>query len=322
MAVLVVGSVGYDSVRTHAGSRNDALGGSGTFFSVSCSYFAPVSLVGIVGDDFRESDVALLESRGVDLSGLDRANGETFRWRGVYDAEDMNTRTTLETRLNVFASFAPRLSGAHRASPYLFLANIAPSLQLDVLRQMDSRPQIVALDTMDYWIERSGQELTAAVKQSDIVFMDEREARSFARAPNVMQAARAIQALGPRAVVVKRGEYGALLFHDGGMFAAPALPLDRVVDPTGAGDAFAGGFMGYLGATGDLREESLRRAAAAGAVMGAFAVEGFSLERLARVTTDDIESRFRDLAALTWLPPLSNDETLPTRANTDEGRNG
>ena len=321
MAVLVVGSVGYDSVRTRAGSREDALGGSGAFFSVSCSNFAPVSLVGVVGDDFRDSDVELLESHGVDISGLDRAEGETFRWRGVYDAEDMNIRTTLETRLNVFGNFAPMLSEGHRAAPYLFLANIAPSLQLDVLRQMERRPHLVALDTMDYWIERSGQELVDAIKQSDVVFMDEREAKSFARASNAANAARAIHALGARTVVVKRGEYGALLFHDGAAFAAPALPLDRVVDPTGAGDAFAGGFMGYLSATGDLREEGFRRATAAGAVMGAFAVEEFSIERLAAVTAQEIDDRFRELAALTWLPPLANDERLPVRAGRDEGRN-
>ena len=195
------------------------------------------------------------------------------------------------------------------------------SYQPDVLRQMDRRPHLVALDTMDYWIERSGQELVDAVKQSDVVFMDEREAKSFARASNAVNAARAIQSLGPRTVVVKRGEYGALLFHDGAAFAAPALPLDRVVDPTGAGDAFAGGFMGYLSATGDLREGGFRRATAAGAVMGAFAVEEFSIERLAAVTAQEIDDRFRELAALTWLPPLADDERLPARAGRDEGRN-
>ena len=313
MTVLVVGSVAYDSVETPAGRRDDALGGSATYFSVACSNFAPVSLVGVVGEDFRDDDVGLLRSRGVDLSGLERVEGQTFRWSGVYGAEDVNTRTTLDTQLNVFADFAPSLNESHRDAPYLFLANIAPSLQLDVLRQMRRRPKLVALDTMNFWIEGNGAELREVVRQVDVVFMDENEARSFTDSVNLMQAAGAIHAMGPRTVVVKRGEHGAILFHDGQPFLTPAVPLDRVIDPTGAGDTFAGGFVGYLAAIEDLTEQGFRRAAVTGSVMGSFVVEGFSLERLSKATSEDIDRRFRWLSALTRFEPLADDESLPMR---------
>ena len=313
MSVLVVGSIAYDSVQTPAGSRDEALGGSATYFSVACSNFAPVSLVGVVGEDFRDADVEILRSHGVDLSGLERVEGRTFRWSGVYGPEDVNTRTTLDTQLNVFAEFAPNLSEAQRDAPYLFLANIAPSLQLDVLRQMRKRPKLVALDTMNFWIEGSGPELKEVVRQVDVVFMDENESRSFTDSTNLMQAAGAIHAMGPRTVVVKRGEHGAILFHEGQPFLAPAVPLERVVDPTGAGDTFAGGFMGYLAATEDLTERGFRRASVTGSVMGSFVVEGFSLERLAKATGEEIETRFRQLSTLTRFEPLADDELLPMR---------
>ena len=314
MTVLVVGSVAYDSVETPAGSREDALGGSATFFSVTCSKFAPVSLVGVVGEDFRDSDVELLRSHEVDISGLERAEGRTFRWSGVYGPEDVNIRRTLDTQLNVFGDFAPSLSEAHRKEPYLFLANIAPSLQLDVLQQMGGRPKLVALDTMNFWIEGSGAELREVVRQVDVVFMDENETRSFTDSTNLMQAAGVMHSMGPRTVVVKRGEHGAILFHDGQPFLTPAVPLDRVIDPTGAGDTFAGGFMGYLAATDDLSDQGFRRAAVTGSVMGSFVVEGFSLERLANATSEEIETRFRRLSALTRFEPLTDDESLPTRS--------
>ena len=313
MTILVVGSVAYDSVETPAGRRDDALGGSATYFSVACSNFAPVSLVGVVGEDFRDVDVELLRSRGVDLSGLERLKGQTFRWSGVYGSQDVNTRTTLDTQLNVFADFAPRLSEAQCEAPYLFLANIAPSLQLDVLQQMRKRPELVALDTMNFWIEGSGAGLNEVVRQVDVVFMDENEARSFTDSMNLMQAAKAIHSMGPSTVVVKRGEHGAILFHEGQPFLTPAVPLEHVVDPTGAGDTFAGGFMGYLAATEDLTEQGFRRAAVTGSVMGSFVVEGFSLERLAEATSEEIELRFRKLSALTRFEPLADDESLPKR---------
>lgn len=315
MTVLVVGSVAYDSVTTPAGSRFDALGGSATYFSVACGNFAPVRLVGVVGEDFRVSDVELLRSKGVDLSGLERAEGRTFHWSGVYGPDDINTRETLDTQLNVFGDFAPSLNEAQRDVPYLFLANIAPSLQLDVLEQMNRRPKLVALDTMNFWIEGNSEELGEVVKRVDVVFMDENEARSFTDSVNLMQAARAIHSMGPRTVVVKRGEHGAILFHEGQPFLTPAVPLDRVIDPTGAGDTFAGGFLGYLAATEDLTERGFRRAAVTGSVMGSFVVEGFSLERLADVTSEEIDKRFRQLATLTQFEPLAEDETLPTQNN-------
>ena len=227
--------------------------------------------------------------------------------------EDVNTRTTLDTQLNVFADFAPRLSEVQREAPYLFLANIAPSLQLDVLRQMRLRPKLVALDTMNFWIEGSGEELKEVVRQVDVVFMDENEARSFTDSVNLMQAAGAIHSMGPRTVVVKRGEHGAILVHDGQPFLTPAVPLEHVIDPTGAGDTFAGGFMGYLAATADLTEQGFRRAAVTGSVMGSFVVEGFSLERLSEATSEEIEARFRLLSALTRFEPLADDESLPMK---------
>ncbi len=311
MSVLVVGSVAYDSVRTPAGSREDALGGSATFFSVSASYFTPVSVVAVVGDDFRQADVELLESHHVDVSGLERRPGKTFRWSGVYGAEGLNSRETLDTQLNVFADFAPELSQDQRRQPFLFLANIAPELQLNVLGQMETRPRLVALDTMNFWIEGSRESLRKVVETVDLLFMDEGEARSFAEEPNLVRAADRIMNMGPSAVVVKRGEHGALLFKDGMIFLAPAFPLSLVVDSTGAGDSFAGGFMGYLAATGDLSVDGFRRAAVVGSVMGSFVVESFSLERLSALALDEIEERFRALTALTDFAPLGEDESLP-----------
>ena len=313
MTVLVVGSVAYDSVETPAGRRDEALGGSATFFSIACSNFAPVSLVGVVGEDFRDGDVEFLRSHEVDISGLERVEGRTFRWSGVYGPEDVNSRTTLDTQLNVFGDFAPSLNEDHCNAPYLFLANIAPSLQLDVLQQMRHRPKLVALDTMNFWIEGSSSKLREVVRQVDVVFMDENETRSFTNTTNLMQAAGTIHSMGPRTVVVKRGEHGAILIHDGQPFLTPAVPLEHVIDPTGAGDTFAGGFMGYLAATGDLSDRGFRRAAVTGSVMGSFVVEGFSLERLADATSEEIETRFRRLSTLTRFEPLADDESLPTR---------
>lgn len=311
MSILVVGSVAYDTVKTPAGTREDALGGSATFFSVSGSYFAPVSVVAVVGEDFKDGDVELLKDHGVDVSGLDRRPGKTFRWSGVYGAEDVNTRDTLDTQLNVFADFAPELSPEQRKSPYLFLANIAPELQMSVLEQMDERPKLVALDSMALWIDISHEALERIVRKVDVLFLDETEVRTFTKRSNLVEAARAIMAMGPSTVVAKRGDHGVLLFHGDSIFSAPAFPLDRVIDPTGAGDSFAGGFMGYLAATGDLSAEGFKLAAMAGSVMGSFQVESFSLERTASLTNDEIEARFRALSDLTKFTPLEDNESLP-----------
>jgi len=313
LSILVVGSVAYDTVKTPAGTREDALGGSATFFSVSGSYFAPVSVVAVVGEDFKDGDVELLKDHGVDVSGLDRRPGKTFRWSGVYGAEDVNTRDTLDTQLNVFADFAPELSPEQRKSPYLFLANIAPELQMSVLEQMDERPKLVALDSMALWIDISHEALERIVRKVDVLFLDETEVRTFTKRSNLVEAARAIMAMGPSTVVAKRGDHGVLLLHGDSIFSAPAFPLDRVIDPTGAGDSFAGGFMGYLAATGDLSAEGFKLAAMTGSVMGSFQVESFSLERTASLTNDEIEARFRALSDLTKFTPLEDNESLHFR---------
>ena len=313
MSLLVVGSVAYDSVKTPAGSRSEALGGSATYFSIASSYFTRPSVVAVVGEDFHQENVKLLESHGIDTSGLERMPGKTFRWAGVYGAEDVNTRETLDTQLNVFADFSPELSPEHRLLPYLFLANIDPELQMDVLNQMERRPRLVALDTMNFWIEGKRKALTRVVESVDVLFADEGEARSLSGEANLVRAAKRIHQSGPGVVIIKRGAHGVLLFNKGALFVAPAFPLETVVDPTGAGDSFAGGFMGYLAATGDLSDTGLRRAVVLGSVMGSFAVESFSAERLSALTRMDIEARLQDLTRLSQFQPLKDGESLPWR---------
>ena len=316
-SILVVGSVAYDSVKTPSGVRQDALGGSATYFSVSGSYFAPVSVVAVVGEDFSPEDKTLLETHDVETSGLKTAPGRTFRWAGEYSFDDVNSRTTLDTQLNVFAEFEPELSSEQRKSPYLFLANIDPGLQLKVLGQMEARPRLVAADTMNFWIEGNREALTQVIKSVDVLFMDEWEVRMFA-APyidgiNVVRAARYILDMGPRLVIVKRGEHGVIQFSRDSAFAAPAYPLETVVDPTGAGDSFAGGFMGYLAATGDLTDNAFRTAAVLGSVMGSMAVESFSVERLCSLTRQDITARFQEITSLSRFEGLEDTRELPWR---------
>ena len=310
MSVLVVGSVAYDSVTTPAASHEDALGGSATYFSVGISRFAPISLVAVIGEDFQERHIELLRSRGVDVSGLQRQQGKTFRWAGEYYSADLNARTTLDTQLNVFADFSPNLNAKQRRSPYLFLANIDPELQLDVLDQMEQRPSLVALDSMNFWIDGKREALNKVVSSADILFMDEGEARDFAREGNLVTAARCIMAMGPGAIVIKQGAHGVLVFSGDSIFSAPAFPLDRVADPTGAGDTFAAGFIGYIAATGDKTLEGYRRAAVLGSVMGSFCVQGFSVDRLLTLTMQDIEDRFRAFTELTAFAPLNKDSSL------------
>ena len=313
MSVLVVGSVAYDSVVTPTGSRSEALGGSATYFCVAGSYFAPVSVVAVVGQDFRSEDLAMIKQRGVDTTGIAREQGKSFRWSGKYGEEDLNARTTLDTQLNVFAEFSPRLSADHKRAPYVFLANIDPELQRDVLSQVSTQPMLVALDTMNFWIGGKNDQLRDVVRDIDVLFMDESEARQFAGHANLVKAAREIMDLGPTVVVLKRGQHGVLLFQPGSVFAAPAFPLEDVVDPTGAGDAFAGGFIGYLAATGDLNPGGFRRATVLGSVMGSFAVESFSLDRLASLSKEGIDARFRAFAELSQFDALREGESLPWR---------
>ena len=288
--LLVVGSVALDTVETATARRDDVLGGAASFFSVAASFLAPVRLTGVVGSDFPEEHVALLRRHQIDLLGLERASGRTFRWSGRY-SNDFNLRTTLDTQLNVFEHFRPRLPGAWRDSPYVFLANIDPELQLDVLTQVD-RPRFVACDTMNYWIEGKREALEKLLQRVDLLMLNDDEARLLARHGNLPSAARAIRALGPRAVVIKRGDAGALLFHEGGVFAAPAFPLEEVVDPTGAGDSFAGGFMGWLARAGATSPSDIRTAMILGSVLASFSVEAFSLDRFRTLELGDIRERF------------------------------
>ena len=302
MSLLVVGSVAYDTVETAFGRAEDVLGGSATFFSVTASRFASPRVVAVVGDDFREEDVALLEEHGVDLAGLQReAGGKTFRWGGRYEDDGIN-RTTLFTHLNVFEHFRPRLPATYRDSEVVFLANIGPQLQLDVLDQVDA-PRVVALDTMNLWIDTAPEILREVIGRVDIVFVNDAEATQLTGEPLMKNAAAAVLAMGPRVVVIKRGEHGAMLFTESSLFLAPALPLAKVLDPTGAGDTFAGGFMGFLASRPDLGQETLRQAVAVGTVMASFAVESFSLDRLRTVDKREVSARLQALYEMTRLSP-------------------
>ncbi|WP_029733721.1 PfkB family carbohydrate kinase [Deferrisoma camini] len=295
--LLVVGSVAIDAVETPFGREDEALGGSALYFTAAASLFAPVRLVAVIGEDFPTERVAFLAERGADLSGLVRAPGKTFRWKGRYGF-DLNEAHTLETHLNVFEGFSPELAPAHRACPYVFLANIDPDLQQRVLDQVED-PRFVALDTMNFWIEGKRRSLLEAVARVDMVVLNEAEARMLAEEPNLVRAAQKILSWGPKGVVVKRGEYGAMYFADGHVFAAPAFPLEEVFDPTGAGDTFAGGMMGYLASTGNLEPDNIRRAIVFGSAMASFNVEDFSFRRLERLTYDEVASRYRQFKTLT-----------------------
>jgi sugar/nucleoside kinase (ribokinase family) len=289
--ILVVGSVALDSVETPFGKADSVLGGSATYFSVAASFFTPPQLVAVVGEDFPEEHLDLLRKHKVDLRGLSQVSGRTFRWAGSY-GYDLNVANTLATELNVFEAFRPAIPPELKSSDVLFLANIDPDLQLDVLRQID-RPKVVACDTMNFWISSKRESLREVFSSVDIVFMNDAETREFAGESNLIKAARKILALGPRYVAVKRGEYGSMLFGEGGVFAAPAFPLEEVFDPTGAGDTFAGGFMGYLAHTGTFDSQTLRKAVAFGSVMASFTVEDFSLRRLSRLTHPEIQERMQ-----------------------------
>ena len=304
MKILVVGSVAYDSVETPAGKRASQLGGAATYFSVAASYFTEVGIIGVVGDDFDPADIEMLQSHDIDTSGLVKADGKTFRWSGEY-LEDINTAVTLDTQLNVFGEFEPELSDAHANAPYLFLANIDPNLQLKVLDAMATRPNMVASDTMNLWIDIAKPALTDLITKVDTLIINEEEAKQLTGQDHLPDAAKAIIKLGPNSTVIKRGEYGATLFGDNFSFAAPAYPLKRVVDPTGAGDSFAGGFMGYLASVDKVDEESLRTAAIAGSTMASFAVEDFGLDNVKNLTKSDIDERFKAFVDLTRFNPLT-----------------
>jgi sugar/nucleoside kinase (ribokinase family) len=289
--------VAFDSVETPFGRVEEVLGGSGTYFSTSASFFTDVSLVAVVGEDFPAEHLEFLRSRNVDLSGLQTAPGRTFRWKGRY-GYDLNEAQTLDTQLNVFETFKPDLPASCRQAEYVFLGNIDPELQLEVLKQVE-KPKLVACDTMNFWIEGKREALLATLRHVDILLINEGEARQLAGEANLVKASRIILAMGPKTLVVKRGEYGVILFSEHSIFSAPAFPLESVFDPTGAGDTFAGGFMGYLASTNNLTEGSLRQATVLGSVMASFTVEDFSLNRMKALAYPEIEERFRRFKLLT-----------------------
>ncbi|HMW33754.1 MAG TPA: PfkB family carbohydrate kinase [bacterium] len=289
MDILVVGSVALDSVETPFGKVEDAVGGSATFFSAAASYFAPVNLVAVVGNDYPMHAIEYLKSRRVDFKGLQIEQGETFRWAGRYNY-DLNQRDTIYTHLNVFQNFKPHIPDAYKSSQYVFLGNIAPELQFDVLDQVQS-PKLVALDTMNFWIEGSQKALRKVLERIDIFILNDSEARQLANQPNLIKAAKEIFKMGPKAIVIKKGEYGAALITPDAQFNVPAYPLEDVYDPTGAGDTFAGGFMGYIAKTDDASFENLKRAVVYGSAMASFCVQDFSINALKELSQDKIFDR-------------------------------
>jgi sugar/nucleoside kinase (ribokinase family) len=296
MSVLVVGSVALDSVETPFGKAEEVLGGSANYFSASASHQTPVQLVGVVGSDYPVAKLDALKARGVDFAGLEHAEGESFRWRGRY-RHDLNSAETLETKLGVFSHFKPKIPDQFKSAEYVFLANIDPRLQLDVLSQV-KKPKLVACDTMNFWIESRRPDLLELLGKVDLITLNDGEARQLTEQSNLVKAARWILERGPRTVLIKKGEHGAFMFTKSTVFYAPAFPLEDVFDPTGAGDSFAGGFMGWLARTGDLSEANMRRAVILGSAMGSFVVEGFSITRLLDVTRADIDARVADFHEL------------------------
>jgi sugar/nucleoside kinase (ribokinase family) len=297
MSLLVVGSVAFDSIETPFGRAEGVLGGSATFFSVAASWFDRVNLVAVVGEDFGKEHLDVFTRRSIDTAGLERASGKTFRWQGEY-AGDMNEARTLDTQLNVFQHFAPKIPEKFLGSEYVFLGNIDPVLQLHVRRQLTGA-RLVACDSMNFWIKGKAEDLKKTLAVVDALVVNDGEARMLTGERNLKRAADSIRRLGPRMVVIKRGEHGATLFAGNSTFTVPAYPLEVVRDPTGAGDTFAGGFLGHLARTGDLSEGNLRRALVYGSVMASFAVEEFGVDRLLRLGAAEIEERFREIKELT-----------------------
>jgi len=297
VSLLVVGTVALDSVKTPFGNVDNALGGSATYFSTSASYFTDVRLVAVIGEDFPKEHISFLKSRNVDVRGLEVQKGETFRWKGEYGF-DLNEARTLATDLNVLATFKPTIIDDYKKTEVVFLANIDPDIQLDVLRQV-KRPKLVACDTMNYWISSKLDALKRTLKEVDLLTINEAEIRQLAGESSLVKAARAVQAMGPKTIVVKQGSYGALMFSGHSVFSAPAYPLENVFDPTGAGDTFAGGFMGYLANTQNFSEASMRQAVVFGSVMASLNVESFSLDRLRSLDYKEIEARYREFKKLT-----------------------
>ena len=288
--ILVVGSLAYDSVKTPTGEVKGALGGSANYFGLSAQLFSQVQVVGVVGEDYKDSDRQLLTSRGVDIDGIQKVKGQTFHWAGEY-GDDLSEAKTLKTELNVFADFHPKLPEKYRSSEYVFLANIDPVLQAEVLEQVQS-PKLIAADTMNFWIQSKLSDLKKILSKLDLLLINEGEAKLLTKTQNAVAAAEVISAMGPKGVVIKRGEYGFILYIEGQYFALPAFPIKKVVDPTGAGDTFAGGFIGYLAKNNlTVTKESMKMAAVYGTLMASFTVEEFSVGALKGLTMDQVEKR-------------------------------
>lgn len=302
-SVLIVGSVALDNVKTPFGEVEDALGGAAVYSSVAATYFAPVRLVGVVGDDFPEKHVQFLGSRRVDLSGMQKVPGKTFRWSGYYEF-DLNQAHTLDTKLNVFQHFRPTIPQQYRNSKYVFLANIDPDLQLQVLDQIES-PKLTVCDTMNFWIESKRDSLVEVLKRVNIAFMNDAEARQLCGSHSLIKSARQLLDLGPSVIVIKKGEHGALMVSESGYFSAPSYPLEEVRDPTGAGDSFAGGFIGYVASTDDVSEPNLRKAVIFGSTLASFNVEDFSLRRLSSLTVTDIAARYCEFQQIAHFEALA-----------------
>lgn len=297
MSLLVVGSVAFDSIRTPHGEVEGILGGSASFFSVAASWFGPVKVIAVVGDDFGDEHLEVFRLRSIETTGLEHAPGKTFRWKGEY-VGDMNDARTLDLQLNVFQNFSPKVPESHASSEFVFLGNIDPRLQLHVRRQLP-KARLVACDSMNFWIEGSLNDLKETLRAVDALVINEGEARMLSGCQNLRKAATEIQKMGPKIIVIKRGEHGVSLFNNGSIFSTPAFMLEEFKDPTGAGDSFAGGFMGHLARKGDFSEANLRRAVVYGSVMASFAVEEFGLNRLLGLTAQEIEGRVREFTRLT-----------------------
>ncbi len=299
--MLVVGSVAFDTIHNPFGSFRRVLGGSATYATLAASFFAPVRLVGVVGRDYPDTAIRMLKERGVDVEGLEVADGETFHWEGRY-SDDLRSRTSLATDLNVFATFHPKIPARFRDSPFVMLGNIDPVLQIEVLDQV-KKPKLVVADTMNFWIDGKPTELAEVLKRVDLLVINEEESRQLAKKENVLQVAHALLSMGPKLVVIKRGEYGALLFDGSDIFSAPAYPVREVRDPTGAGDTFAGGLLGYIARQGNTKGDTLRRAVIYGSALASHCVEDIAIDRLLKIAPRDVEERFQAFHRLAHFAP-------------------
>lgn len=313
-SMLVVGSVARDTIHNNQGTHPYVLGGSAVFASIAGSHFVSPRMVGIVGTDFPKEEVEMLEKLGVDVRGLEVVNGQTFHWEGRY-SDDLTSRESIKTELNVFGDFHPKIPEAFRDTPYVMLGNIHPSLQLEVLEQM-REPKLVIADTMNFWIEGTPKELRAMLRKIDVLVVNEEEARQLAGTHNIVKVAHDLLTRGPSIVVIKRGEYGALLFENGQVFSAPAFPVDMVLDPTGAGDTFAGGMLGYIAKHERVDTSTLRRAIVYGSALASFCVEGVSVKKLVTVKPDDLQERYLSFARLAH---FASDDELARVAEQESG---